>query len=65
MNTGSRKAPVDPRVVADEAYAKLPQCWRGNDWLAETTELARKSLAEHRHGDLPRWLDAVDRMNPT
>lgn len=41
------------------AYDGLPDCWAGNEWLAELARRAEKRLAAHPHGDLPRWRAAL------
>ena len=55
-----RPTGTDSTQVADEAYSGLPGAWPGNDWLAEASLLAVEALAGHRHGDLPRWLEALN-----
>jgi len=48
--------------VAAKAYRELPGCWPGNSWLNKTAELAHTALSGHRHGDLPRWLEAIGQL---
>ena len=51
-----------PDQIAERAYAGLPGCWPDNAWLGITAELAREKLSGHRHGDLLRWLAAVESL---
>ena len=44
------------------AFDSLPGHWPDSDWLAELARLAGKRMREHPHGDLPRWLAAVDAL---
>jgi tRNA (mo5U34)-methyltransferase len=53
---------LSPEQAAEWAYAGLPDCWPGNTWLGRTAELAREKLSGHRHGDLLRWLAAVESL---
>lgn len=43
-------------------FANLAPRWPESDWLAEIAELAEARMSAHPHGDLPRWLEAVDRL---
>jgi tRNA (mo5U34)-methyltransferase len=51
-----------PDRVARRAYRWLPEVWPENGWLRETVTLATDKLAQHAHGDLPRWLNALDNL---
>ena len=55
---------IDPERIAQEAYGSLAESWPGNAWLKNTAELGRRKLSAHPHGDLPRWLAAIDRLPP-
>ena len=43
-------------------FDSLPGHWPESDWLAALARLAGKRMREHPHGDLPRWLAAVDAL---
>jgi tRNA (mo5U34)-methyltransferase len=45
-----------------EAFDSLAAQWPGNDWVEELAHQAERVLSEHRHGDLPRWRKALDRL---
>lgn len=47
------------------AFDSLVSNWPGNAWLDELARKAERTLAEHRHGDLPRWREALDRLPAT
>jgi len=51
---------LNPERAAAQAYGELAGCWPGNTWLSSTADLAREALSSHRHGDLPRWLNAIE-----
>jgi tRNA (mo5U34)-methyltransferase len=46
------------------AYDELAARWPESDWLAALSALARSTLDNHRHGDLPRWLQTLSMLPP-
>lgn len=43
-------------------YQSLPAQWAGNPWLAELSEMGRRVLESHPHGDLPRWRSVIESL---
>lgn len=43
-------------------YPDLPGRWRDSEWLAELVRQAEQRMAEHPHGDLPRWHSALKKL---
>ena len=48
--------------MAGQPYRSLLQSWPDNPWLMEVCEQARQKLASHPHGDMPRWLKALEEL---
>jgi tRNA (mo5U34)-methyltransferase len=48
--------------MAGQPYRSLLQSWPDNPWLIEVCEQARQKLASHPHGDMPRWLKALQEL---
>ena len=44
------------------AFDSLVSDWPGNAWLDELARKAERTLAEHSHGDLPRWREALEQL---
>jgi len=53
---------LSPEQAAVQAYGGLPPCWPGNAWLSRTAGLALEKLSNHPHGDLTRWLAAIEKL---
>jgi len=43
-----------------QAYRSLTDHWPDNPWLEQLCEQAEQTLANHTHGDLARWLEALE-----
>lgn len=54
-----------PETMAAQAYGALAGAWPENQWMARVAEQAISKLAAHAHGDLPRWLQAIEQLPPT
>lgn len=48
-----------------QPYCSLLRHWPGEPWLAEVCQLAQQKLSGHTHGDLPRWLAALESLPPS
>ena len=44
------------------SFNSLQERWPGQAWLDSVCKLAQERLATHPHGDLPRWLSALQRL---
>ncbi|MGK2927090.1 MAG: tRNA 5-methoxyuridine(34)/uridine 5-oxyacetic acid(34) synthase CmoB [Lysobacterales bacterium] len=49
-------------LFPDNPYASLPASWPDSDWIATVAEQGWERLSRHPHGDLPRWLAAVQAL---
>ncbi len=45
-----------------DPFRMLPQHWPGQAWVDAVCKLAQKRLATNLHGDLPRWLCALQQL---
>lgn len=50
--------------MTEQPYRSLLRHWPGEPWLAEVCQLAQQKLSGHSHGDLPRWLEALEGLPP-
>lgn len=48
--------------VKSKPFATLQECWPGQIWVDSICKLAQKRLVTHPHGDLPRWLAALQKL---
>jgi len=46
----------------DAPFDTLPPYWPKSAWLAELSRLASTRMQLHPHGDLPRWLAALEQL---
>lgn len=46
----------------DNPYAGLPARWPDSRWIATVANQACERLSRHPHGDLPRWLEALQAL---
>lgn len=46
----------------DNPYARLPARWPDSRWIATVANQAYERLSRHPHGDLPRWLEALQAL---
>jgi tRNA (mo5U34)-methyltransferase len=51
--------------MTEQPYRSLLRRWPGEPWLAEVCQLAQQKLTGHPHGDLPRWLEALEGLPPS
>jgi len=51
--------------MTEQPYRSLLRHWPGEPWLAEVCQLAQQKLSGHTHGDLPRWLEALEGLPPS
>ena len=45
-----------------DPFGTLQKRWPGQVWVGSVCKLAQKRLATHPHGDLPRWLGALQQL---
>lgn len=45
-----------------QAYSTLSEYWPGNPWVEQLCEQAEQTLANHTHGDLARWREALEAL---
>jgi len=45
-----------------DPFGALQERWPGQAWVNSVCDLAQKRLATHPHGDLPRWLAALQQL---
>jgi len=67
MKTSNPQIPAPHSSSAPAAwpaavYASLAARWPAVPWIRSVCELAQDRLASHRHGDLPRWRAALERL---
>lgn len=48
--------------LTDNPYASLPERWPDSRWIATVANQAYERLSRHPHGDLPRWLEALQAL---
>ena len=51
-----------PESVAAQAYGALAGAWPESEWMAGVAGQAISKLSGHAHGDLPRWLQAIEQL---
>jgi tRNA (mo5U34)-methyltransferase len=45
-----------------DPFGTLQERWPGQAWVDSVSKLAQERLASHPHGDLPRWLGALQQL---
>ena len=48
--------------MQDRPYSSLFNRWSENPWLRSLCDQAEQVLDSHTHGDLPRWLEALQSL---
>jgi len=51
--------------MTEQPYRSLLRHWPGETWLDHVCQLAQQKLSGHTHGDLPRWLEALESLPPS
>ena len=52
----------ETQATSGQTYRSLSERWPNNPWVQQLCEQAEQTLANHVHGDLPRWREALAQM---